>query len=67
VARRWTAAYLEVLGRLFALAGSRDPRADSELLLGAADGLLIEQLATGDAADLAPQLRRLARALLEAA
>jgi hypothetical protein len=49
------------------LAGSRDPRADSELLLGAADGLLIEQLATGDAADLAPQLRRLARALLEAA
>jgi DNA-binding transcriptional regulator YbjK len=67
VARRWTAAYLEVLGRLFARAGSRDPLADSELLLGAADGLLIEQLATGDAADLAPQLRRLARALLEAA
>ncbi len=64
VARRWTAAYLDVLGRLLALAGSQDPRADAELLLGAADGLLIEQLASGNATDLRPRLRRLAIALV---
>jgi TetR/AcrR family transcriptional regulator, regulator of biofilm formation and stress response len=67
VARGWTDAYLDALGRLLALAGSGQPRADAELLLSAADGLLIEQLASGSAADLAPRLRRLAVALLETA
>jgi TetR/AcrR family transcriptional regulator, regulator of biofilm formation and stress response len=66
VARRWTAAYLDALGRLLGLAGSRQPEADAELLLGAADGLLIEQLAAGTTADLAPRLRRLAEALVAA-
>jgi DNA-binding transcriptional regulator YbjK len=66
VARRWTAAYLDALGRLLGLAGSRRPEADAELLLGAADGLLIEQLASGTTADLAPRLRRLAEALVAA-
>ena len=66
VTRRWTEAYLEALGRLLALAGSRDPPSDAALLLAGADGLLVEQLATGDSSELAPQLRRLAAALVKA-
>ena len=62
---RWTDAYLETLPPLLAAAGSRHPRADAELLLAAADGLLVEQLASDDASDLAPQLRRLADALVK--
>ena len=63
---RWTDAYLEALPPLLAAAGSRQPRADAELLLAAADGLLVEQLASDDATDLAPRLRRLADALVKA-
>jgi AcrR family transcriptional regulator len=63
---RWTDAYLEALPPLLAAAGSRHPRSDAELLLAAADGLLVDQLATGDASDLAPRLRRLADALVRA-
>ena len=62
--REWTDAYLNVLERLFKVAGSSDPRADAKLLLAAADGLLIDQLASGEAGDLAPELRRLAGALV---
>src|ERR1700756_3149623 len=47
ISRRWTDAYLVTLSRLLEAGGSRHPRADAELLLGAADGLLIEQLAMG--------------------
>jgi DNA-binding transcriptional regulator YbjK len=64
IARRWTEAYLQTLGQLLAGAGSRRPREDAELLLGAADGLLIEQLATGGDDDLRPRLRRLAAVLV---
>jgi DNA-binding transcriptional regulator YbjK len=64
IAERWTEAYLLALGRLLQSAGSARPREDAELLLGAADGLLIEQLATGADADLRPRLRRLAGALV---
>jgi TetR/AcrR family transcriptional regulator, regulator of biofilm formation and stress response len=64
VARRWTEAYLDVLGRLLAAAGSAEPAADAELLMAAADGLLIEQLTAGTRGDLAPRLRRLATALV---
>ncbi|MBV9417295.1 MAG: TetR family transcriptional regulator [Solirubrobacterales bacterium] len=66
VTMRWTDAYLEAIPPLLAAAGSRHPRSDAELLLAAADGLLVEQLATGDASDLAPRLRRLADALVKA-
>ena len=45
---------------------SRDPRCDAELLIAATDGLLIEQLSSGTSADVGPQLRRLARALVGA-
>jgi DNA-binding transcriptional regulator YbjK len=64
VASRWTEAYLLALGQLLEQAGSRHPREDAELLLGAADGLLIEQLSTGSANEVRPRLRRLAEALL---
>jgi TetR/AcrR family transcriptional regulator, regulator of biofilm formation and stress response len=66
VTRRWTDAFLEALTPLLASAGSRDPAGDAELLLGAADGLLIDRLAVGEAFDIGPQLRRLARALVAA-
>jgi len=66
VTMRWTEAYMEALPPLLAAAGSRHPRADAELLLAAADGLLVEQLAFDDASDLAPRLRRLAHALVKA-
>jgi TetR/AcrR family transcriptional regulator, regulator of biofilm formation and stress response len=67
VARRWTDVYRETLGSLLARAGSQQPGEDAELLLAAADGLLLDQLASGDAHDVAPGLRRLALALLAAA
>lgn len=66
VTERWTDAYLEALPPLLGAAGSRHPRADAGLLLAAADGLLVDQLASGDASDLEPQLRRLAEALVKA-
>jgi hypothetical protein len=65
VTRRWTDAYLGALARLLALAGSRDPPADAALLLAAADGLLVAQLATGEGSELAPELRRLGAALVQ--
>jgi DNA-binding transcriptional regulator YbjK len=64
VARRWTEVYVVTLGQLLERAGSSRPREDAELLLGAADGLLIEQLASGETTDLRPRLRRLAVALV---
>jgi TetR/AcrR family transcriptional regulator, regulator of biofilm formation and stress response len=66
LARRWTDAYIATVGELLQRAGSERPREDAQLLLAAADGLLIEQLASGEACDLRPQLRRLAAALLAA-
>ena len=64
VVRRWTDAYLVAVGRLLEAAGSTDPAADAELLIAAADGLLIEQLATGDRGELSSRLRWLATALV---
>ncbi len=65
VARSWTEVYLLTLSPLLDRAGSRRPREDAELLIGAADGLLIEQLATGETGDLRPRLRRLTAALVQ--
>jgi DNA-binding transcriptional regulator YbjK len=48
LARRWTDAYLETIGELLARAGSVRPREDAQLVLAAADGLQLEQLAAGD-------------------
>ena len=64
IAQRWTEVYLVTLSRLLERAGSADPRQDAELLLGATDGLLLEQLASGTIGDLSPRLRRLAAALV---
>ncbi len=66
VTMRWTDAYLEALPPLLTAAGSRHPRDDADLLLAAADGLLVDQLASDDMSDLAPRLRRLADALVKA-
>jgi DNA-binding transcriptional regulator YbjK len=66
VTRRWTDAYLEALGNLLAQAGSRNPPADAALLLAAADGLLVQQLATDEHSDLRGPLRRLGAALVRA-
>jgi hypothetical protein len=66
IATRWTDAYLVTLGQLLELAGSSRPREDAELLLAAADGLLIEQLSTGATIDLRPRLRGLATLLVGA-
>ena len=66
IAQRWTEAYLVTLARLLESAGSSHPREDAELMLGAADGMLIEQLAIGADEDLSPRLRRLATALVAA-
>ncbi len=65
ITRRWTEAYLDALSRLLELAGSEDPRSDAEILLAAADGLLVEQLASDGIGDVRPQLRRLAAALVK--
>jgi DNA-binding transcriptional regulator YbjK len=66
VAARWTEVYIDALGTMLESAGSRQPRADAQLLMATYDGLLIEQLATGVSATLTSRLRRVARALLEA-
>jgi TetR/AcrR family transcriptional regulator, regulator of biofilm formation and stress response len=66
VTTRWTDAYLEALPPLLAAAGSRQPRSDAELLLAAADGLLVDRLVADDDSDLAPRLRRVADALVKA-
>ena len=65
--QRWTDAYWDALSPLLAAAGSRGPAVPR-----AARGRVrpmacsSSQLATGDASDLAPQLRRLAEALVKA-
>jgi len=66
VTMRWTDAYLDALAPVLAAAGSQEPRTDAELLLAAADGLVVEQLASDDESDLTPRLRRLADALVTA-
>jgi DNA-binding transcriptional regulator YbjK len=64
LARRWTDAYLETVGELLQRAGSARPREDARLILSAADGLLLEQLAAGDAEDPRPALARLVHILI---
>jgi DNA-binding transcriptional regulator YbjK len=67
LARRWTDAYLDTIGELLARAGSARAREDARLVLAAADGLLLEQLATGEADDPRPRLARLLAILMAAA
>jgi DNA-binding transcriptional regulator YbjK len=64
ITARWTAAYFDAGSELLRRAGSADPRGDAELLVAAADGLLIEELSRGISTDLRPRLRRLAAALI---
>jgi DNA-binding transcriptional regulator YbjK len=64
--RRWTEAYMTTVGELLQRAGSTHPAQDAQLLLAAADGLLIAQLSTGERIDPGPALLRLARTLTAA-
>jgi AcrR family transcriptional regulator len=66
LSQRWTDAYLETIGSLLTHAGSRRPVDDARLLVAACDGLAIDGLATGGAADHdpRPELARLLAALL---
>ena len=64
VAQAWTDAYVDAVGDLLERAGSRDPAGDARLLVAAADGLLVEELARGGSSDLRPILRRLVSALI---
>jgi TetR/AcrR family transcriptional regulator, regulator of biofilm formation and stress response len=64
ITARWTEEYLDAGSKLLERAGSTDPRGDAELLVAAADGLLIEALSLGESAELRPRLRRLAAALI---
>jgi DNA-binding transcriptional regulator YbjK len=66
LARRWTDVYLDTIGELLDRAGSARPREDARLILSAADGLLLEQLAAGDADDPRPALGRLVHILIGA-
>ena len=61
--RRWTEAYLTTIAELLERAGSATPDEDAQVLLAAADGLLIAQLSTGKPTDPRPELQRLARLL----
>ena len=65
--RRWTDGYLTVVADLLGRAGSAHPSQDAQLLLAAADGLLISHLSTGEPADPRPALLRLARTLTASA
>jgi TetR/AcrR family transcriptional regulator, regulator of biofilm formation and stress response len=65
--RRWTEAYLTTIAELLQRAGSTAPDDDAQLLLAAADGMLIAQLSTGEPKDPRTQLQRLARTLTAAA
>ena len=65
ITRRWTDAYLDALEELLSHTTASAPRRDAELLLAAADGLLIGQLASGETTDLTPKLRGLATTLVE--
>jgi DNA-binding transcriptional regulator YbjK len=61
--RRWTEAYLTTIAELLQRAGSAWPDEHAQVLLAAADGMLIAQLSTGEPQDPRPQLQRLARTL----
>ena len=63
IVRRWTEEYVSTIARLLEAAGSTDPTGDAELLLAAADGLMIGQLSSGTGKDLGPGLERLITAL----
>jgi DNA-binding transcriptional regulator YbjK len=64
IARRWTDAYHEVATDLLERAGDRRAREDAQILIAAADGLLMAALAAGERVQLGPRLRRLVDVLV---
>jgi DNA-binding transcriptional regulator YbjK len=65
LSQRWTDGYLEMIAELLRRTGSARPADDARLLIAAADGLLIDDLAAGGPGmDPRPHLKRLTAALL---
>lgn len=63
VAEQWTEAYRTATAELLRRAADPDAELHAQLLIAAADGLLVEQLASGGEVDLSPPLEHLARVL----
>lgn len=62
---RWTDAYHDAIADVLERAGVAEPHDEAKLLVAAADGLVMDQLARGGSSDPRPQLRRIATALLD--
>ncbi len=67
LATRWTDAYHDAVAELLEQGGVTGAREIARLLVAAADGLVMDQLARGGSSDLRPRLRELAVALVGAA
>jgi DNA-binding transcriptional regulator YbjK len=65
IARKWTNVYVAAVSELLADAGSSKPD-DAKMLIGAVDGLLLDQLAQHTQQDLRPMIERMVKALLQA-
>jgi DNA-binding transcriptional regulator YbjK len=62
---RWTDAYRDAAVDILKRAGVVKPRLTAELVIAAADGLLMDQLARGKSSDLRPRVRMITKALIE--
>jgi DNA-binding transcriptional regulator YbjK len=62
---QWRDAYSDAVSDYLELVGAVEPRQTAELVIAAADGLVINELARGGSSDLRPALRVVATALLE--
>lgn len=65
LAVRWTDEYHDAVAQLLERAGASDPATTARLVVAAADGLVMDQLARGGTSDLQPPLRELVIALLD--
>ncbi|MDQ6818979.1 MAG: TetR family transcriptional regulator [Actinomycetota bacterium] len=65
LATRWTDAYHKAVADLLEQDGIADARQIARLLVAAADGLVMDELARGGSSDLRPRLRELAVALVD--
>lgn len=65
LAVRWTDEYHDVVAQLLERSGASDPVTTARLVVAAADGLVMDQLARGGTSDLQPPLRELVIALLD--
>ncbi len=64
IASRWTDAYLSTTARLLERGGSEDPIGDARVVVGAIDGLILQQLAEGRSTSLRAAVLRLVAGLV---